>query len=56
MAPRLIAWGLALAAFVLTAVGLVLDRVAAEQDVPGSGVVVPVPPRGDLGACRRWAR
>ena len=37
IAPRLIAWGLALAAFTLIAGGLVLDRVAAEQHVPESG-------------------
>ena len=37
IAPRLIAWGLALAAIALIAGGLVLDRIAAEQHVPGSG-------------------
>jgi len=36
-APRLIAWGLGLAAVALIAGGLVLDRIAAEQHVPGSG-------------------
>jgi signal transduction histidine kinase len=34
---RLIACGLALTAFVLTAAGLALDRVAAAEDVSGSG-------------------
>lgn len=37
IALRLIAWGLALAAVTLIAGGLVLDRIAAEQHVPGSG-------------------
>ena len=37
MAPRLIACGLAVTAFVLTAVGLVLDRVAAAEGVSVSG-------------------
>jgi len=37
MAPRLIACGLAVTAFVLTAVGLVLDRVAAAEGVSGTG-------------------
>jgi signal transduction histidine kinase len=38
-APRLIAWGSALAAVALIAAGLVLDRIAAAQHVPGSGPV-----------------
>jgi hypothetical protein len=38
-APRLIAWGLALAAVAVIAGGLVLDRVAAAQHVAGSGSV-----------------
>ena len=37
MASRLIACGLALTAFVLTAAGLVLDRLAAAEDVSGTG-------------------
>ena len=37
--PRLMAWGFALAAVALTAAALVLDWIAAEQDVPGSGSV-----------------
>jgi signal transduction histidine kinase len=37
IAPRLVAWGLALAAVALIAGGLVLDRIAAEQDIAGSG-------------------
>ncbi len=55
IAPRLIACGLAVTAFVLAAVGLVLDRVAAAEDVSGYRVVVavPVPPRGNLLAGRR---
>ena len=36
-APRLIAWGLGLAAMAVIVGGLVLDRIAAEQHVPGSG-------------------
>ncbi len=36
-APRLIAWGLGLAAVAVIAGALVLDRIAAEQHVPGSG-------------------
>jgi signal transduction histidine kinase len=35
--PRVAAWGLALAALVLIGGGLVLDRIAAEQHVSGSG-------------------
>ena len=38
-APRLVAWGLALAAVALLAGGLVLDRIAAAQHVPGFGSV-----------------
>src|SRR5687768_7800844 len=38
-ALRLVAWGLALAAGALVAVGLVLDGIAAAQHVPGSGAV-----------------
>jgi signal transduction histidine kinase len=37
IAPRLAARGLALSAFVLTAGGLALDRIAADRHVPGSG-------------------
>src|SRR5437879_190834 len=37
IAPRLAACGLALSAFVLTAGGLLLDRIAADRHVPGSG-------------------
>jgi len=37
IAPRLVAAGLALAALVVIVGGLVLDRLAAEQHVPGSG-------------------
>ncbi|MDP9225400.1 MAG: hypothetical protein M3P18_16460, partial [Actinomycetota bacterium] len=37
IAPRVVARGLALAAFALIAGGLVLDRIAAEQHVSGSG-------------------
>ncbi len=36
---RLIAWGFALAAVGLIAAGLVLDRIAAAENVPGSGAV-----------------
>ena len=36
-APRLIAWGLGLAAMAVIVGGLVLDRIAAEQHVPRSG-------------------
>ena len=36
-APRLIAWGLALAAVAVIAGGLVLDQIAAAEHVPGSG-------------------
>ena len=36
-APRLIAWGLGAAAVALVAGGLVLERIAAEQQVSGSG-------------------
>ena len=39
LAPRLAARGLALAALIVIAAGLVLDRVAAEEHVPGSGSV-----------------
>jgi signal transduction histidine kinase len=38
-AQRLIAWGLALAAVALIAGGLVLDRIAAAQHIPGAGSV-----------------
>jgi signal transduction histidine kinase len=38
-APRLIAWGLALAAVAVIATGLVLDWMAAAQDVRGAGSV-----------------
>jgi signal transduction histidine kinase len=37
IAPRLAACGLALAALVLITGGLVLDRIAADRDVPGAG-------------------
>jgi hypothetical protein len=36
-ALRLVAWGLALAAVALVAVGLVLDGIAAAQHIPGTG-------------------
>jgi hypothetical protein len=38
-APRLIAWGSALAAVALIAAGLVLDRIAAAQHIPRAGSV-----------------
>ena len=37
--PRLFAWGFALAAVAVITAGLVLDRVAATENVPGSGSV-----------------
>src|SRR5215203_2131720 len=39
IAPRLVVWGLALAAVALIAGGLVLDGIASAQHVPGSGFV-----------------
>jgi signal transduction histidine kinase len=37
--PRLIAWGLGVTALALIVGGLVLDRIAAQQQVPGSGAL-----------------
>ena len=39
IAPRLLAWGSALAAVALITGGLVLDQIAATENVPGSGSV-----------------
>ena len=39
IAPRLVAWCLALAAVALITGGLLLDRIAAAEHVSGSGVV-----------------